>query len=332
MDVPLAHLPIPTAEVIRISPQGEIEWVSPARVQVVGSWDSAVYVRSRGELDDQGRAARLEVSGNPPKFLQGHNVFGSADMCRLAVSFIEAIATKLDIPFSRFDRKRIADGDFTLSRVDLTYSYSLDSRADVRQWIRAADYKARTRRGKGSLRGNTLYFGQHSRRWSLKFYCKGDELDVHGLPDDFSHSDLIRDFADNLLRCELTLRSMELKKLGLFSGSSWLKKSPFPVWCDYVRRVDMNAQMALPDDISMTLRPTYAATYHRWKDGVDVRQYMKHSQFYVHRAELLKYGIDISVLSDDTTGISNVVPLIRVLEAKPVETPDWAYKLKLVHK
>jgi II/X family phage/plasmid replication protein len=82
----------------------------------------------------------------------------------------------------------------------------------------------------------------------------------------------------------------------------------------------------------MALRPTYAATYHRWKDGVDVRHFMSQSKFYLHRAELMKYGIDISVLPDDTTGISNVVPLIRVLEAKPVKNPDWAYSLKLVHK
>jgi hypothetical protein len=28
--------------------------------------------------------------------------------------------------------------------------------------------------------------------------------------------------------------------------------------------------------------------------------------------------------------MSNVVPLIRVLEAQPISTPNWAYKLGLV--
>ncbi|WP_223930817.1 phage/plasmid replication domain-containing protein, partial [Aeromonas caviae] len=28
--------------------------------------------------------------------------------------------------------------------------------------------------------GSTLYYGKHSRRWSLKFYSKGEELSAKG--------------------------------------------------------------------------------------------------------------------------------------------------------
>ena len=38
--------------------------------------------------------------------------------------------------------------------------------------------------------------------------------------------------------------------------------------------------------------------------------------------ELCKQGVDISIPKSDVT--SNVVPLIRVLEAVPVGVPDWA--------
>jgi II/X family phage/plasmid replication protein len=45
--------------------------------------------------------------------------------------------------------------------------------------------------------------------------------------------------------------------------------------------------------------------------------------FYRHRAELLPHGIDIATLVP-REGVSNVVPLHRVLEAVPVSVPDWA--------
>ncbi len=52
--------------------------------------------------------------------------------------------------------------------------------------------------------------------------------------------------------------------------------------------------------------------------------------FYRHRRELLEYGIDIN-LAVEKLDRSNVAPLIRVLEAKPVEIPDWAFEQGLVH-
>jgi II/X family phage/plasmid replication protein len=50
--------------------------------------------------------------------------------------------------------------------------------------------------------------------------------------------------------------------------------------------------------------------------------------FYRYRTQLLKYGVDISTKSPKEK--SNVIPLIRVLEAKPVGIPDWAYEKGLV--
>ena len=52
--------------------------------------------------------------------------------------------------------------------------------------------------------------------------------------------------------------------------------------------------------------------------------------FYKHRAQLLEHGIDINLVVEKMDR-SNVVPLVRVLEAKPVQIPDWAFDLNLVH-
>jgi II/X family phage/plasmid replication protein len=51
------------------------------------------------------------------------------------------------------------------------------------------------------------------------------------------------------------------------------------------------------------------------------------SGFYKYRAELLPHGIDIATLMPKE--VSNVVPLYRVLEAKPAQVPEWAIGTRL---
>ena len=55
---------------------------------------------------------------------------------------------------------------------------------------------------------------------------------------------------------------------------------------------------------------------------------MSKTAFYRWRKQLLEYGIDIAILNQDNR--SNVVPLIRYLEAEPAQIPDWAYEKRLV--
>ena len=44
----------------------------------------------------------------------------------------------------------------------------------------------------------------------------------------------------------------------------------------------------------------------------------------------MEYGIDISIVKDLDAEPSNVVPMIRYLEAVPMGIPDWAYSKGLV--
>ena len=52
--------------------------------------------------------------------------------------------------------------------------------------------------------------------------------------------------------------------------------------------------------------------------------------FYRWRTKMLEYGIDISIVKDVDEPQSNVVPMIRYLEAVPMGIPDWAYQKGLV--
>ena len=72
---------------------------------------------------------------------------------------------------------RLKHGGYTVSRIDINETWHLPSRDDVFAWINAAGQKMRLKhRGAGQFSGDTLYWGKGSRRWVLKCYSKGDEI------------------------------------------------------------------------------------------------------------------------------------------------------------
>lgn len=85
----------------------------------------------------------------------------------------------------------------------------------------------------------------------------------------------------------------------------------------------MTTTRTLSDDVLDTLSAAQRTAYLAWVSGVDLRGVMPHRSFYRLRAKLLPHGVDIATLqpSEDR---SNVVPLVRVLEAIPAGVPDWA--------
>jgi II/X family phage/plasmid replication protein len=45
---------------------------------------------------------------------------------------------------------------------------------------------------------------------------------------------------------------------------------------------------------------------------------------------MLEFGIDIA-LRCERASKSNVVPLVRILQAEPAEIPHWAFSERLIH-
>ncbi|ALO46180.1 phage/plasmid replication protein, II/X family [Pseudohongiella spirulinae] len=329
--IPFDHEPLNSGSVLKIAPSGEIEWESPCRIQVEGSHESGIQVRSHGG-NGEGRASELMLHGNPAKFLQGHNVFGIDDLRMLVFGAFINVCNVLKLNPDRRVYERVAAGGYRLTRIDINYMYELPSAADVRSWLRAAEYKSKTRHGRPSSKAGTLYWGKNSRRWAIKAYSKGEEINgpkSHKLPDRFSETP-IAEFAQNKLRIELTLRAKELEKINLLQADEWGMKTPYQIFNDYVKRIEMSEQIALTTDKLSELPRHLKGTYILWRSGENLRENLSKPTFYKHRKELLELGVDIN-LAVDSVDRSNVVPLIRVLEAQPVQTPTWAYDLRLIY-
>lgn len=329
----------------RVKAGGEIEWVSHKRLQVRGSYDSAVSVRSATWIgdwcEDGGGASHIEISGNLVKFFQGHNLWGTDDLHGLVWEFLRWLTNRDLHAESRMVTPTESDiaawraGAYSLTRVDITDSFHLPSRADVLTWLRAAESTAHlSHRGRGQLvKGSTLYFGQHSRRWSLKLYAKGQEIeaDGHGQESVMQLPSAV-EWADRALRAELVLRGMELRRRGLATGAAWralfgeLDRIGSSVAASFLRPVlgamTMTTTGELPDDVFDALTPSQRLAFLAWQAGHDLRATLSNGSFYRLRGKLLPHGIDIATLQPKEA--SNVVPLVRVLEAVPASIPDWA--------
>jgi len=331
VELPCLHLPIDSGSINKILPGGELGWSSPCRMSVPGSYESSITVRSSGG-DGGGRATHITLSGNPSKFLQGHNVFGSDDLLSLVYDVYKIVCSSLGIVPRLSDLRKVKEGDYRLINIDINYSFELPTRGDVLAWIRAMEFKSKTRHGRPSKRGGTLYWGKSSSRWALKVYCKGEELEggkKHRLPDQLKETPIAA-WADNKLRLELRLLSKEIQELGIGQARDMTISRIETLFSQYVKRIEMNEQIALSSKVQLELPVKFQSTYIHWNNGVDLRSILPESTYYRHRKGLLPYGIDIG-LRKEHADRSNVIPLIRVLEAAPVSIPDWAFEQGLIH-
>jgi II/X family phage/plasmid replication protein len=301
---------------------GAFEWQSYKRLSVEGSHSSTVQVKS---VDLQGQM--LWVSGNPTKFLQGHNLFGTDDLLGLIYVFYDELACSLGLNPSEFSRKRVQRGIYELSRVDATAMIPLRSQADVAAFLRAASPTVRGKhQGASAYSGETIYIGQKSRRITTKMYNKFLEMQKHQLPKEIPYRNELIKYAENKLRVEVTIRSMELKDRGLHVASNWTNETASSLVAERLKDMKLPDKMTLTKATLKNLPGRLQMVYDVWEDGKDIRSLVSERTFYRYRAELLKHGIDISIPQPPKPQ-SNVVPMVRYIVAEyrgTGEIPDFA--------
>lgn len=307
--------------IINTTVDGEIEYTIEKRLPITGSYASKLSVRTSDVLGFNGDTWVIEISGNPVKWFQGHNLFGTGDLTNLVYETFCKLSEVLNSPQPASMIKAVKNGHYVLSRVDITGMYALPCRSDVYAWLNHAEKTSRTRSGTSLSKGNTVYLNKSSERFNIVFYSKGQELEKHKLPPELSDSGLT-DYADNKLRAELRLRGKELTRLGLRNGVSWQHLDLYHVYQDYMGRVEMTAQEIRADKV-FEIPKVARMTYEIWTTGKDVRQFISKASFYRHRKILLEFGVDISVPKPVEMN-TNVIPFRRFLDLQPAGVPDWA--------
>jgi II/X family phage/plasmid replication protein len=302
-----------------------LEWGILKRKSMEGSYSKTIQVQST--TDEMGRPA-IWVSGNPAKWFQGHNVFGSDDLPGLVREMLHRICASVGLVPTPEDLVLWDAGIIRLSRVDVTSSFDLGSLARVRNALRSLDACANLKhRGRGHFRGDSIVFGEKSRRWSLTLYAKGAELQagpkhaLHPLLADTSLPAL----ADGLLRAEVRMLGLELVEEHLEYVAYWRDNAASELHQRMLEGLQIAEANMIEAPVLEGLPGRFLAAYQLWRDGHDLRAMYSRPTFYRYRTELLKFGIDIAVKQERTgPDMSNVVPLRVVLNAYPVGVPDWA--------
>jgi II/X family phage/plasmid replication protein len=329
---PLKHdigpgTPFYAGEVMATTVAGDLDWGIYKAMSFEGSHSAKIQVRS-SQMDD-GRPA-IRVSGNVVKYFQGHNVFGSRNIKALVLSMIAEVCFKAGISPTLSDLETWATGDVDLLRVDVTESNDFGTLPRVLNAIRSLDSTANLKfRGRGSFNGHSLLFGKGSRHWSLTLYAKGAELEKHKLPTGLMETPL-KAYADGLLRSEVRMLSMHLRKMKLHKLRAWSENTVLALHQMHLSKLSISEATMLDttalEDIPMRLRLVYQS----WKDGHDLRAMFPRATFYRYRTAMLKCGIDIAVKQErETAKTSNVVPLRVVLVGQPAVVPDWAMNTPL---
>ena len=319
---------ISNGEVVSLSKDGDsIEWSLVKFLPVVGSHDATISIRSITQQT-------IEISGNPVKWLQGHNLFGTSDLMRLIWVFFNKL---LDIPELKLkptleQLEAIKMGRLTISRIDINETWFLKDKNEVLAWLRAAGQKMHLKhRGAGQFRGDTLYWGKGSRRWFIKGYSKGDEINgkKSNFPDALRTPEML-EYADRALRLELTLKSNQLREWMLHDVYHWNADTGKMLLLHLIKGLEMSNNIRLTDDVIKSLPTGLTTAYLAWWGGADLKQMLAKNTFYRYRRKLKEYDIDISILRDVKEDKNNVIPLVKVLEAQPVGIPDWAIEQGLV--
>jgi hypothetical protein len=304
-------------------------WDSPIEpafskpLRVEGSYSSTLTVQAIG--------ARLYISGNPVKFFTGQNVAGTNDLPRLVRMTVQAVWDLLDLVPCLDAYRALESGDVNLTRVDCTFSYQVGSDDDVVTWLEAMERACHVRfRGRGHydqgmcslMFGLTLQEGQKakaSRRSTFKFYNKHREMGVHPPTCDDATAALLRKTVYGAVRGEACYRALELQRYGKDRLSAWTHDTALELHRDWVDRMEMAETFTLKSDQEKQLPRNLQATYHLWRSGVDVRGLLSERSFYRHRKELLALaGVDIAQPRLTAHDPVKVIPIIRVLEAKPM--------------
>lgn len=282
---------VPTDTLMIVGADGTIKRSQPTMTWVTEpSHSSKTMVKAEG-------TAGLMLSGNPNKWLQGHNVHGT---CRIARVAYEWAAGVLEVLGCRVGLDYL-EGIVTnarLTRVDCTHSWNLGTAAEVRAWLLAAAEVASSKsQGRAATTATTLYWGKGSRRQSLKIYDKQQEVRAHKGKIDLDLFPQLDQASAGLLRVETCMRGPALKSAGL--TYPWCWDQDHQCYTNVLARL---AQVNLPSnglramhELDRAIPARLRLAYIAWTEGRDLMTVLTKATFYRYRKEFREHGIDIDI-------------------------------------
>lgn len=338
--IPYSGPSVSGGRLLELDMEGNPKWEFEKGMHVEGSHTAKVLVKTIQDQNSRlfvGCSQRLHISGNPLKYFQGHNVWGTADLKSLVYDITKEVMMLLGHNCLLANKVLHSDmSDVLLRRVDATAMYELPSLTDVRSWLLSAIQHASGKNQKTTSKGTTLYLGQFSKKFTFMAYGKYDELQQpkHKLPDTFTdeQKEYINKWAYNKIRFECKFRYPYLRDTLLADASKWFIDTPSILFYNVIKnKLILSGDFDMCPEQICELPKKYQRIYHQWYGGSSIVESYSQATAYRYRKFFInQFGIDI--FKQRPNPQSNVVPLIRVLEAKPASIPDEAYSMGLVYR
>ncbi|HVW52736.1 MAG TPA: phage/plasmid replication protein, II/X family [Trinickia sp.] len=270
---------------------------------------------------DDGQAIAIRCS--PLKALQGHNVFGTNNVCAIASAIICRTLDQLEITYSREQAQAWATGDFEIRAIDITHRLKLPRRVTV---LDLCDHLRRT--APHQFRPQWLDSGigvrlsppsESGAQWVL--YDKHRELldkrkfalaHLQAVVGPEAHSvwnDLLK-IARSTVRAELKLSHQYLKRHGLTGGHKWTVSSAQSLYLAALNELPVDAPIPIGKASTLMRGKRQRLTFALWAANHNPRDLVAPSTFRAHRRVILEsHGIDIAKHVPETFA----VPLSSIL-------------------
>jgi II/X family phage/plasmid replication protein len=315
--------PLNGGSVVTLTADGEVEYRTDRRLVVEGSYSAKITLR--------GGFGVVDFSGNPAKFLQGHNLFGPSDLLPLMSRTMCQVAGVLGLSPSPSDVQAWDDGRYTLSRVDMNRMIDLGSSEAAWKCLGVLGQVARTKHQGAVVDSGTVYIGKRSRRQMLKAYDKAAELRKN--PPSAKLAPIwhqrLQDFAAGMVRIELTNGSKWFHESPYRDAWQWDASTPDRLLDERLAVLEVSDTMRLTDDAVQGLPTKLVPIYDAWRAGRNLKALYSLRTFYRYRRQLLDLaGIDIAKVQPRALVAESQylggVPIGPLLRGPGAAIPAWA--------
>jgi hypothetical protein len=304
---------------VRYDGDGCHESTTLKKYKISGSHETGVFIRCDGET--------VWFEGNVSRFGRADNVFGF-DLMH-CITRINSLLKSLNLPPFDVGKKMYVNtpnGEklqwtgARITRLDVTENFQSGSSENAYSFMRFLSTQQASRLKTGTQgEGETVDFGRGSRRVYSKAYLKAPELLRHlAKSSNPQYSQQLADWCSSvgLVRFETTYKSTWLIDNGhQFLGSVDMRQ----IALDFEDRKSVFTRATVSVDDLSSLDNRTLAVYRMWQAGDDVTRHLSRTRFYVYRAKLLPYGVDIAVKPK----VLNFQPKTRVVTLSPVTPPDF---------
>jgi II/X family phage/plasmid replication protein len=249
----------------------------------------------------------ISIRCSPLKALQGHNVFGSNNVCAIASSIICRTLNRLSIPYTEEQHAAWLAGDFTIRAIDITHRFKLPedlTSSDIcRHLLRTSPVRLSKPQWLDQGIGVRLRTSNPGTEWVL--YDKNREL-LDKRTKAFSYlkaavgSDArnvwqsLVGIAASTIRAELKLSKAYLKRHQLTDGRMWTPRRAQKIYLSELEGLSMDAPISINRAVTRVQAKPLRITLFLWSGGQDLHAILPKSTFDAHRRAIVEQaGIDI---------------------------------------